>query len=93
MAGGQGDSLRHAVSVARSRMRGAIDLGLSVMTRQGVLDVLRRPLVVAPMGGGPSTSGLVIAAARAGAVGFLAAGNIPAQGPGWPEAPCRQVWH
>ena len=44
------------------------------MTRPGVLDVLRRPLVVAPMAGGPSTSELVIAAASAGAVGFLAAG-------------------
>jgi nitronate monooxygenase len=44
------------------------------MARPGVLDVLRRPLVVAPMAGGPSTSGLVIAAAGAGALGFLAAG-------------------
>jgi nitronate monooxygenase len=39
-----------------------------------VLDLLRRPLVVAPMAGGPSTPELVIAATRAGAVGFLAAG-------------------
>jgi nitronate monooxygenase len=44
------------------------------MMRPGVLDVLRGPVVVAPMAGGPSTSELVIAAARAGAVGFLAAG-------------------
>jgi nitronate monooxygenase len=44
------------------------------MARPGVLDLLRRPLVVAPMAGGPSTSELVIAAASAGAVGFLAAG-------------------
>src|SRR5215813_7267145 len=44
------------------------------MARPGVLDLLRRPLVVAPMAGGPSTSELVIAAAGAGAVGFLAAG-------------------
>ena len=36
--------------------------------------MLRRPLVVAPMAGGPSTSDLVIAAAGAGALGFLAAG-------------------
>jgi nitronate monooxygenase len=35
---------------------------------------LIRPLVVAPMAGGPSTPALVVAAARAGAVGFLAAG-------------------
>jgi nitronate monooxygenase len=34
----------------------------------------RRPVVVAPMAGGPSTPGLVIAAAGAGALGFLAAG-------------------
>ena len=44
------------------------------MARPGVLDVLRRPLVVAPMAGGPSTSDLVIAAAGAGALGFVAAG-------------------
>jgi len=44
------------------------------MARPGVLDLLRRPLVVAPMAGGPSASELVIAAAGAGAVGFLAAG-------------------
>src|SRR5215831_20959751 len=44
------------------------------MTRPGVLDLLRRPLVVAPMAGGPSASELVVAAAGAGAVGFLAAG-------------------
>lgn len=35
---------------------------------------LIRSVVVAPMAGGPSTPALVIAAARAGAVGFLAAG-------------------
>src|ERR1700683_3050546 len=44
------------------------------MTRGGVTDLLRRPVVVAPMAGGPSTPGLVIAAASAGALGFLAAG-------------------
>ncbi|GIF18164.1 nitronate monooxygenase [Actinoplanes tereljensis] len=32
------------------------------------------PLVVAPMAGGPTTAALVLAAARAGATGFLAAG-------------------
>jgi nitronate monooxygenase len=32
------------------------------------------PVVVAPMAGGPSTAGLVIAASAAGALGFLAAG-------------------
>ncbi|WP_083972257.1 nitronate monooxygenase [Actinoplanes awajinensis] len=35
---------------------------------------LLRPVVVAPMAGGPTTPELVIAAARAGALGFLAAG-------------------
>jgi nitronate monooxygenase len=35
---------------------------------------LPSPVVVAPMAGGPSTPALVTAAARAGAVGFLAAG-------------------
>jgi nitronate monooxygenase len=43
-------------------------------TPDGFLDLLRRRIVVAPMAGGPSTVGLVIAAARAGALGFLAAG-------------------
>src|SRR5271169_301405 len=43
-------------------------------TRDGFLDLLRRRIVVAPMAGGPSTTDLVIAAARAGALGFLAAG-------------------
>ncbi|MFI5845454.1 nitronate monooxygenase [Catenuloplanes sp. NPDC051500] len=35
---------------------------------------LSRPVVVAPMAGGPSTVALVVAAARAGGLGFLAAG-------------------
>jgi nitronate monooxygenase len=39
-----------------------------------ILDRLRCPVVVAPMAGGPSTPGLVTAAAAAGALGFLAAG-------------------
>ena len=40
-----------------------------------VLDRLTRcPVVVAPMAGGPSTAGLVLAASAAGALGFLAAG-------------------
>ena len=38
------------------------------------LDLLRRRIVVAPMAGGPTTTDLVIAAAGAGALGFLAAG-------------------
>ena len=44
------------------------------MARPGLLEALRRPLAVAPMAGGPSTTDLVIAAAGAGALGFLAAG-------------------
>ena len=36
--------------------------------------LLRCPVVVAPMAGGPSTAELVIAASAAGALGFLAAG-------------------
>jgi NAD(P)H-dependent flavin oxidoreductase YrpB (nitropropane dioxygenase family) len=43
-------------------------------TRDGLANLLRRRIVVAPMAGGPTTAGLVIAAARAGAFGFLAAG-------------------
>ena len=37
-------------------------------------DLIRRPVIVAPMAGGPTTTGLVTAAAAAGAVGFVAAG-------------------
>lgn len=37
-------------------------------------DLSERPIIVAPMGGGPSTPSLVVAAASAGALGFLAAG-------------------
>jgi nitronate monooxygenase len=50
------------------------------MPRPSVQDLLRRPLAVAPMGGGPTTPSLVLAAAAAGAVGFLAAGykTVPA---------------
>src|SRR5579859_7630281 len=44
-----------------------------------ITDLLPRPIVVAPMAGGPSTAELVIAAARAGALGFLAAGYKTAE--------------
>ena len=44
------------------------------MTSRKIRELLSRPVVVAPMAGGPSTAGLVIAAASAGALGFLAAG-------------------
>jgi nitronate monooxygenase len=44
------------------------------MAGRALTDLLRRPVVVAPMAGGPSTADLVIAAASAGALGFLAAG-------------------
>ena len=37
-------------------------------------DLWERPIVVAPMAGGPSTPGLVAASAEAGGLGFLAAG-------------------
>jgi nitronate monooxygenase len=44
------------------------------MAKRSVLDLLRGPVIVAPMAGGPSTPELVIAAGGAGAMGFLAAG-------------------
>ena len=37
-------------------------------------DLIRRPVIVAPMAGGPATAGLISAAAEAGAAGFVAAG-------------------
>jgi nitronate monooxygenase len=43
-------------------------------TAERLRDLCRLPLVVAPMAGGPTTPALVIAAAGAGAMGFLAAG-------------------
>ena len=42
--------------------------------RDALADLLRRRIVVAPMAGGPTTTELVVAAARAGALGWLAAG-------------------
>jgi nitronate monooxygenase len=42
-------------------------------------DMLPGPVVVAPMAGGPSTPELVIAAAQAGTLGFLAAGYKTAE--------------
>jgi nitronate monooxygenase len=45
-----------------------------VATAERLRDLCRHPLVVAPMAGGPTTPALVIAAARAGTMGFLAAG-------------------
>ena len=41
--------------------------------------LLRRPVVVAPMAGGPTTPALVAAAIGAGALGFLAAGYLTAE--------------
>lgn len=43
-----------------------------------VRGLLRRPLAVAPMAGGPSTPDLVVAAAEAGALGILAGGYTTA---------------
>ena len=48
--------------------------GQSVGMAEPLAGLTQRPVVVAPMAGGPSTPGLVIAAAGAGALGFLAAG-------------------
>ncbi len=42
-------------------------------------DLCRRPVMVAPMAGGPSTPELVVAAADAGGLGFLAAGYKTAE--------------
>src|SRR5712691_9412340 len=55
-------------------------------TRDKILDLLRRRIVVAPMAGGPSTTDLVIAAGRAEALGFLAAGYLDSLGPGLGDA-------
>jgi nitronate monooxygenase len=52
------------------------------------MDDLLRPVVVAPMAGGPTTTALVKAAADAGALGFLAAGY---QRPEDVEAELRQM--
>jgi nitronate monooxygenase len=44
-----------------------------------VLDGLRRPVVAAPMGGGPSTPALAAAVSDAGGLGFLAAAYLSPQ--------------
>lgn len=48
----------------------------------GTFDIrgLRRPVVVAPMAGGPSTPELAAAGSNAGGLGFLAAGYLTAEG-------------
>lgn len=43
-----------------------------------MLDRLSRPVVLAPMAGGPATPELALATLDAGGLGFLAAGNAPA---------------
>ena len=43
-------------------------------TNNSSLNTLRKPLIAAPMAGGPTTPALVSAAAAAGGMGFLAAG-------------------
>lgn len=45
----------------------------------GVIDILRVPVIAAPMAGGPSTPELVNAVSAAGGFGFLAAGYISSQ--------------
>ena len=47
-----------------------------VSRRSGVLEGLGVPIVQAPMAGGPSTPALAAAVARAGGLGFLAAGYL-----------------
>jgi nitronate monooxygenase len=49
-------------------------------TIERLRELSRLPLVVAPMAGGPSTPALVVAAAEAGAIGFLAGGYKTAAG-------------
>lgn len=46
------------------------------MHRTNILSTLPRRIIAAPMAGGPSTPHLVAAAARAGGLGFLAAGYL-----------------
>jgi nitronate monooxygenase len=49
------------------------------MISERIRALVRRPIVVAPMGGGPSNPALVTAAADSGALGFLAAGYKTAE--------------
>ena len=54
---------------------GRHDIGSSrLMTNPNLRELLRRPVVVAPMAGGPSTVALAVAAAEAGVFVFLAVG-------------------
>ena len=56
------------------------------MTKPNVRELLRRPVVVAPMAGGPSTAALVVAAAEAEPFVFLAAGYKSVGGDGRPRS-------
>jgi NAD(P)H-dependent flavin oxidoreductase YrpB (nitropropane dioxygenase family) len=47
-----------------------------MMEAMTILDELRRPVVAAPMAGGPSTPALAAAVSGAGGLGFLAAGML-----------------
>lgn len=51
-----------------------VDVALPTMARRRLSEVMRLPLAVAPMAGGPSVPELSIAAAEAGALGFVAGG-------------------
>jgi nitronate monooxygenase len=62
-------------SVAGTAIGGARAAQPRAAFQNGVVILgISRPVVVAPMAGGPSTAGLVAAAAATGAMGFLAAG-------------------
>lgn len=64
------DNRRAALLDSRSG-RNAV---LAVNRRDATLELLRSPIALAPMAGGPSTPALVLAASEAGAPGFLAGG-------------------
>jgi nitronate monooxygenase len=49
------------------------------MGAMAIVQNLRRPIVGAPMAGGPSTPALAAAVSNAGGIGFLAAGMLPTE--------------
>jgi nitronate monooxygenase len=56
-----------------------------------VLSGLAKPIIAAPMAGGPSTPDLVAAVSGAGGLGFLAAGYLPAERIGTDTAATRAL--
>ena len=75
-AGAAGDDWRGRATAERD---GAREQHMAAGPSGGIRELSDLPIWVAPMAGGPSTPGLVVAAGRSGALGFLAGGYKTAE--------------